>query len=473
MVKKSQKDNENIKTGPYADIESLPIPLERRNWKVLNFVLLWMNMSATIPTFMLGSSMIIAGLDVKTSFTVLIIGTLIMGLLVVLNSQAGTKYGIPFHVQSRIPFGVKGAQIPCLIRAFVAAGWYGIGIWIGALALNSLITLNYPGWTNIPNQFFYCFVIFLIANFAAVVSLRPSSKALYWISGVSTFMLIIGGIIWCFLLFQNQNITQILASPPKVMGTTYFDIAIIMLFAMIFYWSTSGLNIADYSRFGRSQKEQGLGQLIGIIAGQIIFVGLGILVSAAGLGLIGSPIWNPIEITGNFSFLFASFILIVVIIAATKTNITANNIAANLIVINFNPKRINWPRATFIITVIGIAFQPWSLLGNWQDYILGWIINYSVFLSAVMGMLIADYLSRKREIVLPDLYKSDSKYWYSKGINWYAIAILFIGIAAGFSVRLISGMTYISYSGPIISMVVSSVLYFILFKAQWENKNAP
>jgi NCS1 family nucleobase:cation symporter-1 len=246
-----------------------------------------------------------------------------------------------------------------------------------------------------------------------------------------------------------------------------------MLFAMIFYWSTSGLNITDYSRFGKSQKEQGLGQLIGILAGQIIFVGLGIFVSAAGLGLIGTPIWNPIDITGKFSIPFASFILIVVLIAAIKTNITANNIAANLVVINFNPKRINWSRATVIITAIGIAFQPWSLLGNWQDYILGWILNYSIFLSAIMGILLTDYLSRKSEIVLPDLYKSNSKYWYSKGINWYAVAILFIGIVAGFSVRLISGMGYIYYSGPIISMVVSSALYFILFKAQRENENVP
>jgi len=431
-------------------------------------------MSATVPTFLLGSSMIIAGLDIKTSFVVLIIGTIIISLLVALNAQTGTKYGIPFHVQSRMPFGVRGAQIPCLLRAIIAAGWYGIGLWIGSLALNYLIILYYPGWINIPNQFFYCFVIFLIANFAVVISLRPGSKALYWIGAISTFMLMIGGIIWCFLLFQNQSISQILASPPKVMGTTYFDIAIIMLFASIFYWSTSGLNIADYSRFGKSQKEQGLGQLIGIIAAQIIFVGLGIFVSAAELGLTGHPVWNLIQTIDNFSFPFASFILIVIIIAATKTNIIANNIAANLVLINFNPKRINWPRATVIITAIGIAFQPWLILGNWQAYVLGWIINYSIFLSAIMGILITDYLSRKREIVLPDLYKPDSKYWYSKGINWYTVAILSLGIIAGFSVRLISsGMSYIYYSGPIISMVVSSVLYFILFKAQRENKNVP
>jgi NCS1 family nucleobase:cation symporter-1 len=359
-----------------------------------------------------------------------------------------------------------------LIRAFIGAGWYGIGLWIGALALNSLILTNYHAWVDVPNQFLYCFIIFLIINFAAVVRFRPSSKALHWISSVSTFLLIVGGAIWCYLLLQNQDIIKLLTSPPKVTGALFFDIAIIMLFAMTFYWSTSGLNIADYSRFGASQKAQSFGQVIGLLAGQIIFVGIGIIVSAAGLDFIGSPIWNPIEITGNFGSLFTSFILIVVIIAVMKTNITANNIAANLIVINFSPKRINWIRATIISTIIGIALQPWLLLGSWQDYILGWIINYSVFLSAIMGILITDHLSRKREISLLELYRPDSEYWYDKGINWFAIAALFVGIVAGFSVRLFSEIEYFHYSGPVISMLISSALYLLTLKVHRRKNSA-
>jgi len=466
LLKKPKLPNSEIKTGPYATLELLPVPVEKRTWGYFSFFSMWFNTTACVTTFMVGSSMINAGLDIATSFCILVISTLIMGVLILLNSHSGTKYGIPYSVQTRAAFGIRGSQIPCFIRAIVAAGWYGILLWIGASALDAFAFFLLPTWSILPFHMWYWFPVFLIINMIAIMHFKPekSNKVIVLISNISAPLLLIGGIIWCMLLYQKiASFGMILNSYPSVSGSTNWALISTMLVPVAFHWSTVGLNVTDYSRFARSQKKQILGQLIGLLVGQVVYGGIGIIVSFMGLMVYNKSIWNPVEITGDLGSFFAIFMLVTIVLTTLKTTIVADISTINMTLINMCPKKINWLRATVISAVIGIALQPWVLLHNWSDYIFTWITGYGIFLGAILGILIVDYyILRKRALILRDLYRAGSNYWYQNGVNWIAIIALVSGIMFAFTSKIFPWLNYLYYYGPITALAVSSIVYLVI-----------
>ena len=456
-----------IKTGKYANIDLLPIPPERRKWRYFTFISIWLNMSASIPTLMLGASLIIAGFDIVSAVIIIAISSFIMGLIASLNAQPGTKYGIPYSVQARAAFGIRGAQIPNLIRAIVAAGWVGIELWIGGLALDALIRLLYSNWANLPYHIWYCFAAFLVINIVFTMYFKPgtSNRIVGSIGYVSTPLLAIVGVVWFWLLSQKIGDLQALFAATSISGSNYYFLFGSMLVIMAFYWSTAGLNISDFSRFASSQKEQTLGQIVGVFLGQVVYKGIGVIIPFMGLISIQKTIWNPIEVSGDLEFWFASFMLMTIILATLKTSIMADNTAINFALMNLYPKRINWLRATLITVIIGVLMQPWNLIQYWNDYIFNWINGYSIFLSAIIGILIVDYyILRKRSLILHGLYSSQGNYWYTNGINWIAIIALAVGIGAGFVGKFIPKLYGFYYYGPLIAITVGACVYLIFAK---------
>src|SRR6187397_944160 len=117
-----------------------PVPSERRKWRLGSYAALWISMSACIPTYMLASSLIGGGMNWSQAITTIFLGNLIVVIPMILNAHAGTRYGIPFPVFCRASFGTHGANVPALLRAFVACGWFGIQTWIGGAAIYSIVT---------------------------------------------------------------------------------------------------------------------------------------------------------------------------------------------------------------------------------------------------------------------------------------------------------------------------------------------
>src|ERR1035438_2612489 len=141
-----------------------PIPMERRTWGVYNYASLWVAMSVCIPTYMLASGLIAGGMSWWQAILTILLGNLIVLIPMLLNAHAGTRYGIPFPVFVRASFGVKGANVPAVLRALVACGWFGIQSWIGGQAIYSMLQILWPGAAAFPAGMWICFFAFWALN---------------------------------------------------------------------------------------------------------------------------------------------------------------------------------------------------------------------------------------------------------------------------------------------------------------------
>src|SRR5690348_7847204 len=138
---------EDLTGSPLYNPDLAPTTLAQRKWSMLSIAALWISMSACIPTYMLASGLIDQGMDWKQAVFTVFLGNVVVLIPMVLNAHAGTKYGIPFPVYCRASFGIVGANVPALLRALVACGWFGIQTWIGGGAIFHILTIWFP-WLN-------------------------------------------------------------------------------------------------------------------------------------------------------------------------------------------------------------------------------------------------------------------------------------------------------------------------------------
>ena len=152
MQEKNDLHNEISSSSLYSDDLS-PVPSNKRTWNTWNYAALWISMSLCIPTYMLASSLIDGGMNWWQAIFTIFLGNVVVLIPMILNGRAGAKYGIPFPVFARASFGVKGANIPALLRAIVACGWFGIQTWIGGFALYQMFRLWFPSLETLPRIF--------------------------------------------------------------------------------------------------------------------------------------------------------------------------------------------------------------------------------------------------------------------------------------------------------------------------------
>src|SRR6266568_7939331 len=146
-----------------------PIPLNRRTWGTYNYASLWVAMSVCIPTYMLASGLIAGGMSWKQAIGTILLGNLIVLIPMLLNAHAGAKYGIPFPVFVRASFGVRGANVPAVLRALVACGWFGIQTWIGGQAIHAMLRILWPSWGASRFGPWTSFAIFWLINIAVII----------------------------------------------------------------------------------------------------------------------------------------------------------------------------------------------------------------------------------------------------------------------------------------------------------------
>lgn len=418
-----------------------PVPPERRTWRVGSFAALWISMSACIPTYMLASSLIGGGMNWWQAVLTIFLGNLIVLVPMVLNAHAGTKYGIPFPVFCRASFGVTGANIPALLRAFVACGWFGIQTWIGGEAIHKILAIWIPslaGGTALPvlgitfTQF-ACFLFFWAINMWVVYKGIASIRLLL---NIKAPLLIALGLLLLWWAYRNAGgFGPILSQPsafepgqPKAGQFWVFFFP--ALTGMIGFWATLSLNIPDFSRYAVTQRDQVLGQALGLPLTMALYSFIGVAVTSATTIIYGATIWDPVDVLTRFK----SPIVLVVAMLALCIATLATNIAANVVspandFAQLAPKRITFRLGGLITGLIGIAMMPWKLVANPSGYIFTWLIGYSALLGPIGGIMIADYyVYRRRLLNVPDLYRADGEYRYSNGSSWVAISALFAGV---------------------------------------------
>ena len=451
-----------------------PVPKEKRSWGTYDFASLWISMAVCIPTYMLASGLIAGGMSWKQAIATVLLGNLIVLIPMVLNAHAGTKYGIPFPVFVRASFGVRGANIPAVLRALVACGWFGIQTWIGGQAIHSMLKILWPASADFAPGIWVCFFAFWLINMWVVWKGIETIRVL---DGVGApFLLIVGLALLWYTVSKAGGFGPVLNTPSKFQTTGEFIRYFIpSLTGMVGFWATVALNIPDFTRYAKSQKAQVWGQALGLPATMALYSFIGVAVTSASVVLFGQPVWDPVELLGKFNQPLVAFVaLIALLIATLTTNVAANVVSPSNDFSNLNPRRISFRTGGMITGVVGVLMMPWKLLSDLSAYVFGWLVGYSALLGPIAGVMIADYfLIRKARLSVPDLYRRNGIYEYSNGINGKAVVALIVGIAVALLGLVIPGMRLLYDYAWFVGFGVSGAVYLVMMQGAPAPANEP
>lgn len=467
-----------------------PVPADRRSWNLWHIASLWVGMAVCIPTYTLAAGMISQGMSWRQALLTVVLGNTIVLVPMLLNAHAGTKYGIPFPVLLRSSFGTVGANVPALMRAFVACGWFGIQTWIGGEAIYTLHSVIFGfepagpadllpvlglSWGQLG-----CFLLFWALNIAVILAGIDTIK---WLETLAApFLIAVGlGLLWWGVSAAGGfGVVLSDETVARVRGSATGDFSFWAAFwpnltAMVGYWATLSLNIPDFTRYARSQRDQVLGQAIGLPVTMTLFAFIGITVTAATVVVFGEAIWDPVRLLGRFSDpLLVGFALFVLTVATLSTNIASNVVSPANDFANLWPSRISFKRGGLITGMVGILIFPWRLYTDLANYIFTWLIGYSALLGSIGGIMIVDYfIVRRRRLDVEALYDARGEYSFGgSGFNWRALVAVVVGIipnvpgflsqasggAVGTSDFLADLYTYAWF----VSLLVSGLVYWVL-----------
>src|ERR1700691_2763981 len=406
-----------------------PIPRSQRTWGTYNYAALWVAMSVNIPTYMLASAMIAGGMNWKQAIFTVFLGNIIVLIPMLLNAHAGAEYGIPFPVFARASFGVLGANVPAILRALVACGWFGIQTWIGGEAINTLLAALIPAW----NHPWICFFLFWLLNVAVILR---GIETIRYLQGIAAPALLILGLAMLGWAFSKAGGLGPMLSTPSQFHTfgEFFAFFIPSLTGVVAFWATVALNIPDFTRYAKGQREQMLGQALGLPTTMTFYSFIGIAVTSATVVVFGAAVWDPVVVLSRLENPFAVVVAMVALLVATlNVNVAANVVSPANDFSNLWPRRISFRTGGLITCVIGIAIQPCGLRGSYGSYVTGWLVGYSGLLGPVAGILICDYfVIRKTKLRGMDLYQRGGAYEYQHGVNWRAISALMAGAGVAF-----------------------------------------
>ncbi|MBB5954241.1 NCS1 family nucleobase:cation symporter-1 [Saccharothrix tamanrassetensis] len=442
------RDHSAIAASPYYNPELAPVPIAQRTWTTYNFFALWMGMAHNIPSYTLAASLVALGMDWLQAFLTITLGNLVVLAPMLLNSHAGTKYGIPFPVFARAFYGVRGANLVALLRAFIACAWFGIQTWVGGKALHVIVgRLAGDGWTNAPvvlGQVWTLWLCFLGFWLVQMVVIWRGMEAIRRFENWTAPLVSVGFLVLlAYVAVKAGGFGPILSEPSRLgWGADFWKVFFPSLMGMIAFWSTLSLNMPDFTRFGGSQRKQALGQLLGLPTTMSFIAIVAILTTSGAVALYGEAIWDPAALASRFDSTAVVLVALVALVLATiSANLAANVVSPSYDFSNAFPKKITFALGGLITGVIGVAIQPWRLIADPGIYIFAWLGFYGGLLASVAGVFIAGYwILGRTELELPDLYLSGrGAYWFSAGWNRRAVVATAVG-----SVLAVGG----AYGGP-------------------------
>jgi NCS1 family nucleobase:cation symporter-1 len=462
-----------LASSPLYNRDLAPVAITERNWTTYNYAALWISMAHCIPTYMLASGLIASGMNWWQALVTVALGNAIVLIPILLNSHPGTKYGIPFPVFARAAYGTIGSNLPALMRALVACGWFGIQAWIGGEALNTFFSNVIPGWATL-----------LGAGFAGHATTEWISFLLFW--GLNVFIIYRGmdllrrvenwaapfvlvmttALLW-WAVSRAHGLGPLLAERGKFASAgAFFKVFVPSLTAMIGFWATLSLNMPDFTRFGRSQREQIVGQVVALPTTMFVFAAMGVLITSATSIIYGEMIWDPIKLIGKFQDPFVIAIsMFTAVVATLAVNIAANVVSPANDFANAFPRAISFKTGGLITGILGIVIMPWRLLADPSGYIFTWLLGYSGGLGSIAGVLIADYwIVRKTSLRLEDLYLPDGAYRFSGGWHIPGVVATLAGCAAAWAGLVIPALRPVYDYAWFVGFGVAFAVYLALAK---------
>ncbi|OLR95000.1 NCS1 family nucleobase:cation symporter-1 [Actinokineospora bangkokensis] len=443
-------DRAAIAGSRFTNDELAPVPVEKRTWTTYNYFALWMGMAHNIPSYTLAASLIALGMNWVQALMTIMIGNIVVLVPMLLNSHAGTKYGIPFPVFARAFYGVRGANFAAILRGLIACGWFGIQTWVGGQALNVIVgKLVGSAWVGAgevaghPWTLWLCFLLFWVVQMVLIWrGMEAIRRFENWTAPlVSVGFLVLMG----YVLVKAGGLGPILAAPSKLgWGSEFWTVFAPSLMAMIAFWATLSLNMPDFTRFGGSQAKQVRGQILGLPTTMTFIAVVAILTTSGGQLLYGDgeDLWDPAQLAARFdSPVLVVLALVALVLATVSCNLAANVVSPSYDFSNAFPKRITFAVGGLITGVIGVVIMPWRLISDPSIYIFAWLGFYGGVLAAVAGVLVAGYwFTLRTKLDVADLYADGGgRYWFTGGWNVKALVSTVVG-----AVLAVGG----AYGGP-------------------------
>ena len=448
----------DVADSPLFNADLAPVPQARRVWTTYNFAALWISMAHCIPTYMLAGGLVAVGMSWWQALFTIGLGNVIVLVPILLNAHPGAKYGIPFPVLARSSFGTLGANVPAVLRAVVACGWFGIQTFIGGEAVKTFLTTLWPGFGALGGDFSVLglslpsaitFLLFWALNIFIIY--RGMNAVRVFENWAAPLVLVMAAVLLVWAVGRAGGMGPMLSQPSKLATFgEFWAVFVPSLTGMIGFWATLSLNIPDFTRFGRGQKEQMLGQALGLPTTMVLFSAMGVVITSAShailTGVDVAKLWDPVFIlaqltsstppagmsepliaSGAVRVLVAVVSLFGIGVATISVNIAANVVSPANDFANLAPRLISFKTGGLITGIAGIVMMPWLLLENAGAYIFTWLIGYSALLGPIAGVMIADYwLVRKQELDVPDLYRTNGRYptWNPAALIALAIGIM-------------------------------------------------
>ncbi len=421
-----------------------PIPSSGRIFSTGSYILMWWSSLIVIQAFVIGQGFLPPNgtMNIAQAFFVMLVAGLVAVVMFSLNGDAGNKYGIPYLIQSRASFGIRGSKIVEILRAVPALAWYGIGTWIAALSLDGILK-TLAGFTAPWTVFTYFIALQALQTALAYGGIRTMK----WFNVYGS--LVIAAVMTYILVhIVSTHGFQIAESWQRAAdwGPAFWA----GLTTAIGILATVMLNISDMTRhLSTSSRANWLGHLFGVLPPWFFMLTLGIIAGAS-LG-----IWDPVQALMQLSPnpVVLVVLLAFILIAQFTTNLTINILPPALILMD--TFKISWHKAVIVAGVLGILTCPWILLSNMQVF-SGFILYYSALFGPVLGVMLADYyVVRKRQLVVEDLYATapGSPHWYQGGFKlaalvavavpgvvtmlWFLPVSWLVGLPAGFVLYLL------------------------------------
>lgn len=440
-----------LKAAPAARIEGAdpglwnedlaPTPAAARTWRWTSVAALWVGMVVCVPTYMLAGGMVAEGMAWWQAVLTVLLGNVIVLVPMALVGHAGTKHGIPFPVLLRSSFGTAGAHVPAVLRALVACGWFGIQTWLGGEAIyallnsatgDALVGAALPVLGINAGQF-GCFLGFWALH---VWFIAKGTESIRWLETYAAPFLILMGLALLAWAYVTAGGFGAMLSTPSAFAAggaregQFWAVFFPNLTAMVGFWATMALNIPDFTRYCATQRDQLLGQAVGLPPTMALFAFISVAVTSATVVIYGTAVDNPVHLLGRMGGTAASVALVVLAVATLTTNLAANVVAPANGFSNINPARISFKMGGYITAGLGIAVFPWKLIASTQGYIYTWLVGYSALLGPIAGILIADYFFlRKTDLAVNDLFRRSGQYHYGNGWNPVALIALVVGVA--------------------------------------------
>ena len=463
-------DQSAIEKSPLYNHDLAPVRVADRSWSTYNFAALWISMAHCIPTYMMASGLMDKGMSWGQALVTIALGNIIVLLPILANSHPGTKYGIPFPVFARASYGTYGSNLPALLRALVACGWFGIQAWIGGQAVHTLFRVLWPAWPellgagkyggHLPTEW-VAFALFWALNILVVYKGMNVLKVVE--NWAAPFVLVMTAALLYWAIDAAHGLGPILSQPGRLQGSAFWSAFFPSLTAMVGFWATLSLNMPDFTRLGHSQKEQAIGQIIALPTTMTVFAGMGVIITSATAIIFGKAIWDPVELVGRFqSPAIVAIAMFTIVVATLSVNIAANVVSPANDFSNAFPRLIGFKGGGLLTGIIGVIMQPWRLLESGERYI-GWLITLSGGMGTVAGVLIVDYwLVRKKKLALEDLYMVQGAYTYQRGWNLRAVAATVFGCVLAWGGYIVPPLSPLLDYGWFVGAFGAGGLYYAL-----------